>query len=81
MTDRDLAFTPAVALAQQIRDGDVSSKEVVSNSLSRIDEVNGELNCFCFVYGQQALEQAQNADDAIGAGAVSYTHLTLPTKA
>ena len=68
MTDHDLAYMSALDLAQRIKKGDLSSVEVVANSLSRIDDVNGELNCFCFVYNQQALEQAHKADEAIAAG-------------
>ena len=68
MTDHDLAYMSALDLAQRIKKGDLSSVEVVANSLSRIDDVNGELNCFCFVYNQQALEQARKADEAIAAG-------------
>ena len=68
MTDLDLAFTPAVHLAQMIAARTVSPVEVVSNSLSRIDEVNPKLNCFCFVWHDEALEAAQVAAQAVARG-------------
>ena len=39
MTDHDLAYMSALDLAQRIKKGDLSSVEVVANSLSRIDDV------------------------------------------
>jgi Asp-tRNA(Asn)/Glu-tRNA(Gln) amidotransferase A subunit family amidase len=40
----------------------------VSACLARIEEVNPSLNCFCFVYPDEALERARTAERAIAAG-------------
>ena len=68
MTGLDLAFTPAVDLARRIAAREISPVEVVSNSLARIDEVNPRLNCFCFVWHDEALEAARSAADAVARG-------------
>ena len=43
--------------------------EVVGNSLARIEEVNPALNCFCFVYADEAMELAREAERAVRDGA------------
>ena len=68
MSDLDLAYTSATKLAGLIRDRKVSSVEVVGNALARIEEVNPTLNCFCFVYGEEALELARAADQRLARG-------------
>jgi Asp-tRNA(Asn)/Glu-tRNA(Gln) amidotransferase A subunit family amidase len=40
----------------------------VSACLARIEEVNPTLNCFCFVYPDEAMERAKTAERAIAAG-------------
>ncbi len=68
MSDLDLAYTPATELARRIRAREVSPVEVVANSLARIAEVNPRLNCFCFVYGDEAMARAGEAVRAVTAG-------------
>ncbi|WP_119460410.1 amidase [Rhodospirillaceae bacterium SYSU D60014] len=68
MTDLDLAYTPATELARRIRARALSPVEVVSNSLARIAEVNPTLNCFCFVYPDEAMAKAREAEQAVMAG-------------
>src|SRR5216683_4044669 len=68
MTDRELAFASAVDLGRIIATRTVSPVEVVSNALSRIDEVNPKLNCFCFIWRDEALEAAHSAAQAIARG-------------
>ncbi len=63
MSDLDLAYASAIKINAMIRDGQVSAVDVVKNALARIDEVNPALNCFCFVYADEALELARQADD------------------
>ena len=41
----------------RIRDGKLSPVDLVENTLARIEEVNPKLNCFCFVYPEEALRQ------------------------
>jgi Asp-tRNA(Asn)/Glu-tRNA(Gln) amidotransferase A subunit family amidase len=68
MADLELCYTPATELARLIRARELSPVEVVENSLARIEEVNPRLNCFCFVYPDEALEEARAAERAVGAG-------------
>jgi Asp-tRNA(Asn)/Glu-tRNA(Gln) amidotransferase A subunit family amidase len=68
MSDLELCYTPATELARRIRAKDVSPVEAVRNSLMRIDEVNPKLNCFCFVYPEEALAKAREAEQAVMAG-------------
>ena len=42
---------------------------VVENCLARIDEINPALNCFCFVYPDEALTRAHEAEQAVATGA------------
>jgi len=68
MTDLELAFTGAVDLARMIATRAVSPAEVVSKALSRIDEVNPKLNCFCFVWHDEAVDAADAATRAVARG-------------
>lgn len=65
MPNQELCFTPAVDLAARIRDREISPVEVVANALDRIEEVNDRLNCFCFVYPEEALARAKEAERAV----------------
>ena len=62
MADLDLSYTPAVDLAARIRAGDLSPVTVIENALDRIKTVNAKLNCFCFVYPEEALELAREME-------------------
>ena len=68
MVDIELAYMPATELAQRIARREISPVEAVANSLARIKQVNPRLNCFCFVYPDEALENARTAERAIMAG-------------
>lgn len=68
MTDLDLCYTPATELARLIRTKKLSPVELVRNTLARIEAVNPKLNCFCFVYPEEALEKARAAEAAVMAG-------------
>ncbi len=68
MPDIDLCYTPATELVRLVRARELSPVELVENSLERIDEVNGTLNCFCFVYPDEAIEAARAAERAVSAG-------------
>jgi Asp-tRNA(Asn)/Glu-tRNA(Gln) amidotransferase A subunit family amidase len=68
VTDLDLAYTPATELARRIRNRELSPVEVVRNSLDRIAEVNPRLNAFCFVYPEEAMAKAREAEQAVMAG-------------
>jgi len=68
MANLDLCYTPATELARKYRAREVSPVEVIQNSLDRIDEVNGRLNCFCFTYPDEALVKAKAAEQALASG-------------
>ena len=68
MADLELCYMPAVEMSARFRDGSLSPVDVVRNSLERIEEVNGALNCFCFIYEDEALAQAKAAEDDFAAG-------------
>src|SRR5947209_6344948 len=48
----------AIELAEQVRSGEVSARELVEASLRRIDELDPRINAFTFVAGDQALAEA-----------------------
>ncbi|MDH3229303.1 MAG: amidase family protein [Alphaproteobacteria bacterium] len=68
MADLQLSYAPATELAARIRQKDISPVDVVANSLARIAEVNPQLNCFCFVFPDEAMEMARAAEDAVMRG-------------
>jgi len=68
MVDLDLCYTPATELAKRIRAKQLSPVELVKNSLARIEEVNPKLNCFCFVYPEEAIGLAKKAEAAVMRG-------------
>lgn len=65
MVDLDLAYLPALDLVRAIRTKAISPVEVVENSLSRIEEVQPKLNCFCFTYPEEAMARARLAEQAV----------------
>ncbi|MGH6920272.1 MAG: amidase, partial [Geminicoccaceae bacterium] len=69
MPEFDLCELSAGALAGRIRGRDVSPVEAVEAALARIEAVNPRLNCFCFVYGDEALDAARAAEKSVMAGA------------
>ena len=68
MVDLDLAYMSTTKVAEAIRSRKVSAVEVITNALARIEQVNPELNCFCFVYSDEALTAARRADEAVARG-------------
>ncbi|MGH2831641.1 MAG: amidase, partial [Solirubrobacteraceae bacterium] len=59
MADSDLMFRSATELAQMVRSGEISSRELVEISLARIEEVNPRLNAFVDIDGERALAAAE----------------------
>jgi len=55
---------PATALARKIREKEISSREVVSSLLSRIDRLNPAVNAFALIDREQAIADAEKADTA-----------------
>jgi Asp-tRNA(Asn)/Glu-tRNA(Gln) amidotransferase A subunit family amidase len=69
MADLELCYTPATELAARIRDKTLSPVELVRNSLARIEQAQPKLNCFCFVYPEEAMAKARAAEKAAVSGA------------
>ncbi|MEX1108879.1 MAG: amidase, partial [Dongiaceae bacterium] len=68
MADLDLCYTPATVLAERIRKKQLSPVELMKNTLARIDAVNPKLNCFAFVFADEALAKAKQAEQAVMQG-------------
>jgi amidase len=60
VTDNDLMFRSACELAEMVRSGEVSARELVEVSLARIEELNPRLNAFVEIDGERALATAEN---------------------
>ena len=54
-TAADLMFRPASELADLVRDGEITARELVEASLSRIDTLNPVYNAFIDVFHEEAL--------------------------
>jgi Asp-tRNA(Asn)/Glu-tRNA(Gln) amidotransferase A subunit family amidase len=65
MTDLDLCYTPATELVRRIRTKELSAVALVHNTLERIEAANARLNCFCFVFPDEALAKARAAEAAV----------------
>lgn len=64
----ELVFLPAHALAGMIRDGTVTSAEVVEAYLDQIDRVNPRLNAIVTLDVEGARKRAREADEALRRG-------------
>ena len=60
----DLLFRPVTELAEAIRSGELSARELVQASLDRIEALNPQLNAFVDVFAEEALAEA----DGVKAG-------------
>ena len=69
MVDLDLVYTPATELVRRIRRRELSPVELMANCIARIDNMNPLLNCFCFVYPDEAMDLARQAEQAMMSGA------------
>ena len=66
----ELIYASATTLAKAIRTKEVSSEEVVKAYLARLEAVNPRLNAVVQLATETALEQARQADAALGRGEV-----------
>ena len=55
----ELLFRPALELAELVRSGELSARELVETSLRRIDELQPKLNAFTHVAHETALKAAE----------------------
>src|SRR5271165_2935528 len=68
MADSDIVFKSASELAPLLKARKLSPVELVRAYLDRIEAVNPKVNAFITITGDQALEQARNAEREIAAG-------------
>ena len=66
MTKDGVLGTSVSALQTMLRERSVSSVELTETFLERISDANKSLNAVVTVCAEQALEQAQEADAALG---------------
>ena len=64
----EIIYASARSLAKALRDGALSSREVVEAHLARIDEINPKLNSVVQVVRERALAEAEEADEAASRG-------------
>jgi Asp-tRNA(Asn)/Glu-tRNA(Gln) amidotransferase A subunit family amidase len=64
----DNTWKSAFELAAMVRSGDLSSTELVEDSLRRIDQLNPQLNAFLHVDADGAMKAASDADAAVVGG-------------
>ncbi len=68
----------ALSLAKMIKDGDVSSRDVVEAHLARIEQVNPSVNAIVEIRPQEVLREADAADARLRAGEVLGTLHGVP---
>jgi Asp-tRNA(Asn)/Glu-tRNA(Gln) amidotransferase A subunit family amidase len=68
MPDLSVVDLSAGQIAKAIHKRGMSSAEAVEACLERIDKVNPRLNCFCFVYAEEAMRRALEADKKLQRG-------------
>jgi amidase len=64
----DLVFAGAAEQARRIAARHVSSRELVSECLARIERLQPQLNAFRVVFAERAMAEADQADARLGAG-------------
>lgn len=65
----DLTFLSAVAMAQQIREKNISPRELAEAHLAKIERLNPQLNAFVHVDAEQVRKEARTAEVAVMCGA------------
>ena len=65
MDNETLGFTPAVALAEMIRQKKLSPVELMRALLERIEACNPRVNAFAFLAAEAAMEAAKRAETAL----------------
>jgi aspartyl-tRNA(Asn)/glutamyl-tRNA(Gln) amidotransferase subunit A len=68
MTATNILELPLVDLAKHIAAREVSSSEAVQAALDRLEQLEGKLNAFITVLGEQATAGAKRADEEIARG-------------
>ena len=68
MAPADITEMGLTDLAAHLAARELSSAEAVSSALERLDRLEGKLNAFITVFGEQARAEARKADDEIASG-------------
>src|ERR1051325_8437685 len=68
MNETDLCFTPATEMADAIRAKKLSSVEITSAVLNRIQRLEAKLNSFAYLAAEEAMDAAAAADRALATG-------------
>ena len=68
MDETELAFAGIARQAELIREGTVSSRELIDLLLARIERIDPRLNSFRIVLAERAREEADDADRRVAAG-------------
>jgi len=59
MSAAELLFRPVTELADAVRSGELSARELVQTSLDRIEALNPQVNAFVDVFAEEALAEAE----------------------
>ncbi|MFH1092448.1 MAG: amidase family protein, partial [Pseudomonadota bacterium] len=78
MTTNEICFMRALELAEKIRNRDPSVREVMEAHLTRIGQVNPQVNAIVTLLPDEALRQARAADEALEKGAQPGPLFGLP---
>jgi amidase len=78
MTTTDLCLLPAHELARRIRERDISAVEVMRAHLDQIERVNPKVNAIVTLTAEQALRDAQSADERLARGDLAGALHGLP---
>jgi amidase len=62
----DVLDAPALEQARLVREGQLSSRELVEASVRRAEEIQPKLNCFTWIDGEAALEAADGVETGDG---------------
>jgi len=65
----ELCFKTATELVELVRQREVSVRQVVMAHLEQIEQVNPQVNAVCTLVPDRALQQAEQADEALARGA------------
>ena len=78
MKKSDIPFLSATELSQLIKSKEVSPVEAVEGYLERISQVDSKINSYITVCGEEALEEARHAEQAIARGRLPGPHAWNP---
>lgn len=76
----ELAFASALEQARLVREGEVSSTELVELCLERIDQIDPELNAFVTVCGEEARTAARAIDSGSGTTGAPFRGVPIAVK-